>query len=317
MGNQSAEGPAGTDSLKEWTQVLQTVIGFGKKHGHWPTRIVLPEAQHDALSTAFSPEDWAFLNKEVQLRTGAARARAEDDTGDSYIWGESLATRLTFKVDDPEPVWLQLHPQDPATAGQIDPLSAALLRLGYENEGTDATTAVERAVARAGSAAVKSINEMDPPAPPGAFTAELLALLTVPKVRDVMSARAFRRIQKAVMRVHAAEFVGYLAFLAREGVPGFDGASEWAAELAEALRDKPLSRDRLGALTRAIEATQPSDEPVLTEFAELVEWAAALAVDERHLRPSPVGPVTEAEPAVATDAPSSKEPATSEAASGS
>ncbi len=272
------------DPANEWKRVLLTARKFGKKHGHWPTRIVLSDDVLDALSAAFTPDDWAFLGKEIEVRSGAARTRAEDAEGDSYISGESLATRLTFTVKEPEPAWFSLR-LDTVEEGAPDELGRALRRLGYEpdEDDPDEVTSVERAVARAGSAAVMRIRDADPPEAPGNASSPLRELLKVRKVRDVLSAQEFRRIQMAILRVYASEFVAYYGFKAQQDEHAWGGMSRRAGELSEALTTKPLSESVLQSLTQ-LDADQDRDK---SNFISLAGWAAALAVDERHLTADP------------------------------
>lgn len=270
----------------EWTQVVKTAKGFGKKHGHWPTRMVLPDRTHDAVRALLGEEAWGRFEQGVEVRAGAARPRAEDAGGESYIWGESLATRLTFTVADPEPDWFSLTPRNPDEPP--DPLADALERLGYSADATHAdgnpVVSIERAVSRAGSAAIRALRQADPPAKPGTGVGPLLELLRVPRVREVMSAVAFRRIQRAVLRVYAAEFNTYLNSDRDEGDRELDSL---ATSLGEALQHRPLPTDTLRTLeTRASEVATTD---VGQDLQKLLRWAIAVAEDEEWLAPLDTG----------------------------
>lgn len=267
---------------EEWTQVVKTAKGFGKKHGHWPTRMVLPDRTHDAVRLVLGEEAWGRFTKAIEVRAGAARPRAEDAEGESYIWGESLATRLTFTVADPEPDWFGLTPRNPDEP--VDPLADALERLGYSADATHAdgnpVVSIERAVSRAGSAAIRALRQADPPAKPGSGTAPLLELLRVPRVREVMSAVAFRRIQRAVLRVYAAEFNAYLTADGGDADRELDSV---ATALGEALQLRPLPTDALREL--AMRASNAAETDESRDLWRLIRWAVAIAEDEEWLAP--------------------------------
>ncbi len=291
--------PMDMDPAKEWKRVLHTAVGFGKKHGHWPSRLVLPEAIYEALDDAFSAEDWDFLGKEVQLRTGSARVRAEDADGDSYIWGESLATRLTFSVSEAEPRWFALRVEgsgreaakDPSApdgvakdeAVSADALTGALRRLGHPTpDDADVATSVEQTVGRVGGATIKRVRDTHPPETPGSTSAELFGLIRVPRARDVMSANRFRRVKMAVLRVYAAEFTAYFAARALADGDAWTELSQWANTLEELLKRKPTPLGELQAIGAALHDAESTEAETATAFIELVEWVTALALDERR-----------------------------------
>ncbi len=93
---------------KNWERVLRTAIGFGKKHGRWPTRLLVDPGILEALRGGFTAEEFATLSQGVELIETPDTLRAETEDGDSYHYGESLATRLTYTVSEPRPAWLGL-----------------------------------------------------------------------------------------------------------------------------------------------------------------------------------------------------------------
>lgn len=121
----------GRERDKNWERVLRTAVGFGKKHGRWPTRLLVDPGILAALRRGFDPDDFAELERGVELIETPDTLRAETEDGDSYHYGESLATRLTFTVTDPRPAWLALEleataePPPARSAAELEALTQA------------------------------------------------------------------------------------------------------------------------------------------------------------------------------------------------
>jgi len=94
---------------KNWERVLRTAIGFGKKYGRWPTRLLVDPGILRALERGFSEDEYSTLSDGVELVPTPDTLRAEADDEDHYNYGESLATRMTYTVSDPRPEWLTLN----------------------------------------------------------------------------------------------------------------------------------------------------------------------------------------------------------------
>jgi acyl dehydratase len=106
--------PASHEPDKSWPRIRLTLAGFFKKHGRWPKRLHAPEEYLGDLERQFDDEDLERFRAAVDVQPRPDTLKAEDDEGDTYIYGESLASRLTFPVPDPLPAWLTLRPSPDA-----------------------------------------------------------------------------------------------------------------------------------------------------------------------------------------------------------
>ena len=52
---------------KNWERVLRTAIGFGKKHGRWPTRLLIDPGILAALERGFDGADYETLKTGLEV----------------------------------------------------------------------------------------------------------------------------------------------------------------------------------------------------------------------------------------------------------
>ena len=68
---------------KNWERVLRTAIGFGKKHGRWPTRLLVDPEILEALEAGFDEDELRTLREglDVVPTERTLRAEAEETAG--------------------------------------------------------------------------------------------------------------------------------------------------------------------------------------------------------------------------------------------
>lgn len=284
-----------SDPRRAWTRVVRSVLGFGKKYGRWPTHLRVPADTEAALREAFGPDEWADLGERIQMEVGGARIVASEGpaaTPESrrYTYGESLASRMTYTVVEPEPAWLARVP--PAPGGvEVPELADRLERLGFP-AGSDSGRAVQRAVLGLANQALDALQrEADgsdaPSGTPQDTVADLLALVAHPQVAHELTAAESLRVQRAALRVAAAELAARVpedpadVEAQAEGGEG-PGLARTARELIEAVAHSPLPLESLERLEADPSDVPEGQEPLAEELQDWIAWARALAVVERR-----------------------------------
>ena len=282
-----------TDALRDWTRVLRTAQGFGKKFGRWPTHLRLPEEVFVSLKDAFGDAGWADLQAQVTIAVGGDRPEAREGDGDeedtpTYRYGESLVSRMTYTVKEPEPEWLSAAPLVPGGDSPEPDLRLRLTALGHTS-GEDLGVGIQRAVLRMANTLLDSL-EPRAVGSPDPRLGELTALLRHPRVAHELTAAESARVQRAVLKVAVAELMSRLRVLPPHEPAGDERSIDLlhtAEALDHSLGRKPLPLEALSRL-RVDPAEAPEGREALAEeLDELVEWASALAVLNRRTGPIP------------------------------
>lgn len=100
--------PNGGD--KNFVRLCAALNGFKQRHGLWPTRVVAYSASlEDLRQHVLGRTAYDAVTRKVALIVGDAGFRAEDDSGNSYDYGQE-----GFPESRPNPSaeeWLGVHPR--------------------------------------------------------------------------------------------------------------------------------------------------------------------------------------------------------------
>ena len=103
--------PNGYD--KNWVRPCAAIEGFYQRYGHWPKRLLIPDyGLRDLEEFVFTPESMGKIRRRLQLIESEVLFRAEDDDGNSYVYGDEGFPDKPPRVSAEE--WLGVSPDRPS-----------------------------------------------------------------------------------------------------------------------------------------------------------------------------------------------------------
>ena len=102
--------PNGYD--KNWIRVQAALNGFRQRFGHWPSKVLIPEAVLRGFELhIFTPDSMTNIRQKLELVVADVLIVAEDEQDNQYNYGAEGFLKEKLGIDAGE--WLGVRPDRP------------------------------------------------------------------------------------------------------------------------------------------------------------------------------------------------------------